>query len=100
MHRAALALGQPALAPGQFGHDPTGFHAASQHMPMVAVRCYALVAVFGSSLKTDHNRLLADVEMAEAANQAHSVKLAGLFLESSDQQHFTVERQQLFFGSI
>ncbi len=28
--------------------------------------------------------------MAEAANEAHAVELAGLFLEPADQQHFAV----------
>ena len=38
----------------------------------------------------DHHRLLADVEVAEAADQAHAVHLPGLFLEPADQQHLPV----------
>ena len=34
----------------------------------------------------DH-RLLADIEMAEAADIAHAVELPGLLLESADEQH-------------
>ena len=41
-------------------------------------------------LHADHDRLLADVEVAEAADQAHAVELAGLLLEAADQQHLAV----------
>src|SRR3546814_8481013 len=41
-------------------------------------------------LHADHHGLLADVEVAEAADQAHAVHLAGLLLEAPDQQHVAV----------
>ncbi len=41
-------------------------------------------------LHADHDRFLADVEMAEAADQAHAVHLARLLLEPADQQHVAV----------
>ena len=41
-------------------------------------------------LHADHHGLLADIEMAEAADQAHAVELAGLLLEAADEQHLAV----------
>src|SRR3546814_2511535 len=38
VHRAALAFGITAFAPGQFRHDALGVHATSKHMAMVAIR--------------------------------------------------------------
>src|SRR5690606_12798355 len=41
------------------------------------------------------DRLLADVEMAEAADQAEPVELARPLLETADEQHLLVEMEQL-----
>src|SRR5262249_37411790 len=35
VHRAALALGEAADTPGEFGHDTLGVHAAGHHVAMV-----------------------------------------------------------------
>src|SRR5688500_19948306 len=43
----------------------------------------------------DDHRLLADVEMTEAADEAHAVHLAGLLLEAPDQQHVAIEAEQV-----
>ena len=42
---------------------------------------------FERRLHADDDRLLADIEMAEAADQPHAVHLPGSFLEAADQQH-------------
>ena len=44
-----------------------------------------------ASLHADHDRFLADIEMAEAADQPHAVELARLLLEAADQQHVAIE---------
>ena len=54
---------------------------------MVAVSRYDLIALLQGHLHANDNRFLADIEMAKAADRAHSVELAGLFLETPDQQH-------------
>ncbi len=95
MHGAALALGITAFATRQFGHDAVRVHTTSQHMAMIAVGRDALVAFFGGSLKADNDRFLADIKMAEPANQTHSIKLARFFLKAPDQQHIFVIRLQL-----
>ena len=100
VHRAALALGVAPLAARQLGHDAVGIHAAGQHMAMIAVRGDALVAFLGGGFQTHNNSFLPDVEMAETADQTHAVKLAGLLLESPDQQHVAVEAFQFISGKI
>ena len=49
-------------------------------------------------LHADDDRLLADIEVAEAADQPHAVELARLLLEAADQQHVVVGAQQLVFA--
>ena len=38
-------------------------------------------------LHADDDGFLADIEMAEAADQPHAVHLAGAFLEAADEEH-------------
>ncbi len=98
MHGAALPLGIAAPAPRQLRHDALGIHAAGQHVPVVAVARDDLVGRGGRHLHAHHDGLLADVEVAEAADEAHAVHLAGLFLEAADQQHVGVGREFLLLG--
>ena len=95
VHRAALALGVAALAPGELGHHPLGVHAAGQHVAVVAVGGHHRVDLFEVGLHAHHHGLLADVEVAEAGDLALAVELARLLLETADQQHVAVELEQL-----
>src|SRR5207247_2925019 len=45
------------------------------------------VAVADGHLHPDDDRLLPDIEVAEAADQAHAVHLAGALLETANQEH-------------
>src|SRR3546814_20961466 len=67
-----------------------GVQAAGQHMGVVAVGGEHSILGTHGGLHADHHGLLADVEVAEAADQAHAVHLAGLLLEAADQQHVAV----------
>ncbi len=58
-----------------------------------------LVALLQRHLQADDDGLLADIEVAEAADQAHAVELAGLFLEAADQQHVAVGLEFLVLAS-
>ena len=51
-------------------------------------------------LQPDRDRFLADIEMAEAADQAEAVELAGLLLEAADQQHLLVEFEQFLLARL
>jgi hypothetical protein len=100
VHGAALALGVAPLAARQLGHHAPGVHAAGQHVPVVAVGGDALVALARGGLQSHDDGLLPDIEVTEAADQAHAVKLAGLFLETPDQQHVAVIGLQLISRDI
>ena len=56
-------------------------------MAVVAVAGDHLIAVLLGHLHAGHDGFLADIEVAEAADQAHAVHLAGLLLEAADQEH-------------
>src|SRR5690606_36134356 len=90
VHRAALALGIAVRAAGQLRHYALGVHAARQHVAVVAVAGDDLVAGFEHHLHADDDRFLADVEMAEAADQPHAVHLPRLLLEAADGEHAAV----------
>ncbi len=100
VHRAALALGIAVGPAGQLRHHALGVHAAGQHVAVVAVAGDDLVARLERHLHADHHGLLADVEVAEAADQAHAVHLAGLLLEAADQQHVLVGGDLLVLGEL
>src|SRR3984893_5881131 len=90
VHRAALALGIAGAATGQLGHHALGVHAGGQHVAVIAVGGDDGVLGVDGRLHADDDGFLADVEMAEPADQAHAVELAGALLEAADQQHVAV----------
>ena len=96
MHRAALALGIAAAPAGELGHHALRIHAAGQHVTVIAVAGDHLIAIAFGHFHADDDGFLADVEVAEAADQAHAVHLAGLLLETADQQHLP-ERVEFLF---
>ncbi len=69
-------------------------------MAVVAIAGDDRVALLQRHLHADHHGLLADVEVAEAADQAHAVHLAGLLLEAADQQHVAVGGEFLVLAEI
>ncbi len=87
-------------APGQLGHHAARAHAASQHVAVVAIAGDHLVALDQRHLHAGDDGFLADIEMAEAADEAHAVELAGLFLEAADQQHVAVGGELLLLGEV
>src|SRR5690606_3095061 len=95
VHRAALALGIAAAPPCQLGHHPLGVHAAGQHVTVVAIAGDDGVVVSDRRLHPDHHGFLADIEMAEPADQPHAVELARLLLEAADEQHVAVMLDEL-----
>ena len=56
-------------------------------MAMVAIAGDHLVAVLDRHLHADDHGFLADIEVAEAADQPHAVHLAGALLEAADDEH-------------
>jgi hypothetical protein len=64
---------------------------AGDHRVLVAVE---------RGLQADRNGFLADIEMAEAADETEAVELAGFFFEAADEQHLLVEFEQLLLGGF
>ena len=99
VHRPALALGNARFAAGQFGHDDLGVEAVGEHVPMVAVTGDdAVLVAVERRLEADRDRFLADVEMAEPADQAEAIELPRALLETADQQHLLVEVEHLLLA--
>ena len=61
---------------------------------------HAVLVAVERGLEADRNRFLADVQVAEAADQAEPVELAGAFLEPANEQHLLVEVEQLFLAGL
>ncbi len=62
-------------------------------MAVVAVADDHLVAFLRRHLHADDDGFLAHVAVAEAADEVHAVELAGLLLETTDQQHLAISMQ-------
>src|SRR5262249_7213460 len=75
-------------------------HAASEHMAVVAISGDDLVPGLDCHLHAEDDRLLPDVKVAEAADQAHAVELPGLFFESSDEEHLAISVKLLLAVEI
>jgi hypothetical protein len=67
---------------------------------VVAIGGDDLIAFLERHLHADDDRFLADIEMAEAADEAHAVELARLLLEAADQQHVAIGLEFLFLGKL
>ncbi len=87
-------------AAGEFRHHALGVHAAGEHVAVVAIAGDHLVAGFQRHLHADHHGLLADIEVAEAPDQAHAVHLPRLFLEPADGQHAPVGGKLLVLAEV
>src|SRR5205823_2222551 len=87
MHRATLALGAAGRLAEQLGHHGGGRHAPRQGLTMLTVRRDHVVVVPQGRERPDRDGLLPDVEMAEPADLAERVRLGGLLLEATDQEH-------------
>jgi hypothetical protein len=96
VHRAALALGNPRGTARQLGHDQLGIDTVSEHVAMIAVAGnHRILAHRQRGLQPDRHGFLADIEVAEAADQAEAVKLPRPLLEAADEQHLAVEFEHL-----
>ena len=64
-------------------------------MTVIAISGDHLIAVTLGHLHADDDGFLADVEVAEAADQPHAIHLTGFLFETADQEH-VAERQEFF----
>src|SRR6202161_2898139 len=75
-------------------------HAAGKHVAVVAVAGDHLVGIALRHLHPDDDGFLTDVKVAESADQAHAIQLAGLFLEAADQEHLPQRVEFLFLAEL
>jgi hypothetical protein len=87
VHRAALAARDAIGAAEQLGHDGAGGYAAGDRLGVVAVGGDDVVIVAERGNRARAGRLLADVQMAEAADLAEGVGFGASLLESALQEH-------------
>jgi len=64
-------------------------------MAVIAVAGNDLVARLDRHLRAGDDRLLADIEVAETADQSHAIELPGLLLEAANEQHAAIGRKLL-----
>ena len=69
-------------------------------MAMVAVTRNHFVSGLDRQLHADDDCFLADIEVTEAADEPHAVKLAGFFLESADEQHVAIGAKLLLLVEL
>ncbi len=100
VHRPALAARGAADSSGQLGHDLVGVHARGQHVTVVTIAGDDLVAFFAGGLHAHRNSFLADIQVAEAADQAHAVKLARALLEPADQEHVPIVLKEIVLSGL
>ncbi len=69
-------------------------------MAVVAIAGDDLVTFLHRHLHAHHHGLLADIEVAEAADEAHAVELAGLLFEAADQEHVAIGADVLVLAEL
>ncbi len=101
VHRSTLALGNADGAASELGHDHLGIDAVGEHVAVIAVAGDDAVLADGHRrLQTDPDRFLADIEMAEATDQAETIELPRTLLEAADEQHLAIELKQLVLARL
>src|SRR3546814_17814874 len=92
MHRTALALGNTGLASGQLGHDDLWVDTIGEHVAMVAIAGDdAVLVAVERRLQPDRDGFPSDIEVAEDADQAETIKLSPLPHKPEDQPNFPIK---------
>ena len=95
-----LPLEMPAARPVSSAMISFGIDAISEHVPVIAIAGDDAVLADGHRrLQPDSDRFLADVEVAEAADQPEAVELPRALLEAADEQHLAIELEQLVLAT-
>src|SRR5690606_3713162 len=87
VHRPAAAAAAAFALAEHLGHHRCGRHAACQRMAVLAVGGEDAVVVAQLRHRAGSDRLLADVQVQEAANAAGAVELGAFLLEAPDAHH-------------
>jgi hypothetical protein len=95
VHGAADAVGDAGGAAEELGDDHLRVGPAGQDLPVVAVAGDDVVIGVQRAERADGDRLLADVEVAEAQDLLERVGLGRQLLEAADEDHHPIPLQQL-----
>ena len=91
VHRAAAAAAAALDAAEHLGHDRLGRDAAGQRVAVLAVGGHDRVVRVERLHAADGHRLLADVQVQEAADLGRAVQLDAALLEAPDAEHLAIE---------
>ena len=100
VHGAALAPRRPVRAAEELAHHRRWRRAEGQSVAVGAVGGDEEVALACRRCGTAGDRLLADVEVAEAADLAKAVELPRPLLEAAQEKHLAVKSEELFARPI
>ena len=81
----------------KFCHALLGFEPFRDRKPMVTVRRDDIVVRSDGGYRACRYGFLSVVQMTESSDLAHAVKLCGLLLETTDEQHVVVPGQERVF---
>ena len=96
VHRAALPLHEPGGPPVELRHDARRRRAPRDRVAVVPVGVHEPVALrVEGPPDADRDRLLADVEVAEAADLPFRVRPPGRLLEPPQEEHVAVAREEV-----
>src|SRR6185437_14457446 len=94
MHGAALAMAAAGRLPEELGHHLTGTGPTGQGIAVIAIMAENMVPRFQGVDRANRDRLLANIEMEEAANLSRRVHFRALLLEAANEEHLPVEIHQ------
>ncbi len=97
MHRSAEPAGAAGHFAEKFRHTGVGARPTGEGMGVIAIGGDEVIVRPGGGDGAGHDRLLPDVEMAEAADFLRLILLAGALLEAADEQH---HREHLDFVAL
>ena len=94
VHRTASAVRGSSFLAEQLGHHCFGIDAPSDRVPVLAVAGEDVVVLLQRENASHDSGLLADVEVAVAADLGLRVLLLGALLEAADELHLPVQAEQ------
>src|SRR5450759_4941540 len=100
MHRAAVPMAAPLLLAVHLRHDRARRHAAHQRMTMLAISGKDRIVARELGHHPARDRLLADIQMQEAADLAGAVNLRAFFLETADARHLAQVGKRAFTVNV
>ncbi len=93
VHRAPFPFAVASASSEQLRHHHPGIGVSSERVAVISIGGQDEIIGSNRFHCSDCNRLLADVQVAEAGDLRQAILLARAFLEAADQHHLSVHRQ-------